>query len=111
MRRIERDKSFATPIKINGNQYYFRNIFEDDFYIITYFYTISVQQRVLKKRRFKFFGKVVSSETVEIERYDFAFESSCKCIDERNIYNTYTIKKDEEKYVLKMNIKNGNLNI
>lgn len=100
-----------TPIKINGRQYYFKNIPPSDYSgAHVNFYVKTKKLETVVKRKYWIFGPVLSSREEEIEVHEFAFETY-KLITEMENYDVNSIKKAEELYWKKCQIKAGKLEI
>jgi hypothetical protein len=103
--------SEPTPIKINGRQYYFKNIPpSDDSGACVHFYVKIKKTKTIKKRKFWFFGPVLSTIQKEFEELNFAFKTF-QLITETERYDINDIKAAEELYWKKCLIKAGRLEV
>ena len=102
-----------TPIKVNGRNYYFKNIFGGEYssYYHTNFYIKGepIKKRVVKKR-YWLWGKVVSDEIVEVDNFILCFHTYEKIIDPILI-DIKKIKLAEEKYYREFLVKFGKLEL
>jgi len=101
------------PIKINGRNYYFENVYggECSEYSCTDFFERGpdTKQRVIKKK-YWLFGPVISDELVDVQNYNRCF-TTYKQIGEDTYFDIDAIKTAEEKYFKWKNIKMGNLEL
>jgi hypothetical protein len=101
------------PIKINGRQYYFHNVYGGEYnnYCCTDFFEREpdTKKRVVK-RRYWLFGPIVSDELVDVKNYRRCF-TTYREISEDSYFDIDAIKATEDKYFKWKNIKMGNLEL
>jgi hypothetical protein len=102
------------PLKINNNQYYFNNVPDrEDSYARSIFYKEIIKEKLFKKRKYFFFGKVISEKIVKKTSLEYCFSFIPINL---NIFPNYDdtifkLKIAEENYQRKSNLLDGKISI
>ena len=102
------------PLKINNRQYYFRNNSGDEYSSSrSVFYTSYIKEKLVKKRKYFFFGKVISEKIVKKTLYKYCFEFNIININtflsDTNLINN--LKLVEENFQNRSNLLEGKVSI